>query len=208
MSKTDKERQRRYREKLRADPIRYAEYLCKKKDRRQAEYAKLKADPEKLAEFKQRSKEWQEAHPEKRLEISRRWHAINREGRNEKRRKQYKENPAPFKARGLKYREANKERINETLRLRAAANPDKQEARTRKRRVLKLNAPGHHTMAEWQALKSYYMDQCLCCGDVPDRLECDHIVPLSRGGSDDISNCQPLCQTCNGHKHTQTIDYR
>jgi hypothetical protein len=33
------------------------------------------------------------------------------------------------------------------------------------------------------------------------RLEVDHIIPLSRGGTDDPSNLQVLCQRCHRVKH-------
>jgi HNH endonuclease len=33
-------------------------------------------------------------------------------------------------------------------------------------------------------------------------------VPLSRGGSDDIGNIQPLCGACNRKKFVSVIDYR
>lgn len=39
-------------------------------------------------------------------------------------------------------------------------------------------------------------------------IEADHIVALVNGGSDDISNIQPLCRNCNADKGAQTIDYR
>ncbi len=44
--------------------------------------------------------------------------------------------------------------------------------------------------------------QCQSCGktDLKTNLNIDHIIPLARGGSNDISNLQTLCQTCNQKK--------
>jgi 5-methylcytosine-specific restriction endonuclease McrA len=36
----------------------------------------------------------------------------------------------------------------------------------------------------------------------------DHVVPLIRGGRNDIANIQPLCFDCNRQKHTDIADYR
>lgn len=35
-------------------------------------------------------------------------------------------------------------------------------------------------------------------------LEIDHIIPLSKGGSDKLENKQSLCQTCNNIKSDKT----
>lgn len=44
--------------------------------------------------------------------------------------------------------------------------------------------------------------QCKSCGqtNVESHLTIDHIIPLAGGGSNDISNLQTLCQSCNQSK--------
>jgi diadenosine tetraphosphate (Ap4A) HIT family hydrolase/5-methylcytosine-specific restriction endonuclease McrA len=53
--------------------------------------------------------------------------------------------------------------------------------------------------------------RCLLCG-TPDHikpLEVDHIVPRNRGGTDDMSNLQALCYSCNAMKRdTDDTDFR
>jgi 5-methylcytosine-specific restriction protein A len=51
--------------------------------------------------------------------------------------------------------------------------------------------------------------QCQSCGKTSGeaQLSVDHIIPLARGGTNDISNLQTLCLTCNQRK-TDKIDNR
>ena len=52
---------------------------------------------------------------------------------------------------------------------------------------------------------------CLLCGAGPKDavLEVDHIVPRSKGGSNDLSNLQVLCRTCNrGKSNRDDTDLR
>ena len=44
--------------------------------------------------------------------------------------------------------------------------------------------------------------QCQSCGKTAREtdLTIDHIIPLARGGDNDISNLHTLCRACNQHK--------
>ena len=48
---------------------------------------------------------------------------------------------------------------------------------------------------------------CLRCGS-QDKLQVDHIFPISKGGVNKISNLQTLCNTCNAKKRDTFKDYR
>jgi 5-methylcytosine-specific restriction endonuclease McrA len=66
---------------------------------------------------------------------------------------------------------------------------------------------GAHSEEQWQRLLWIYGQRCLRCDQVTE-LTRDHVIPVARGGSDDISNIQPLCRSCNSWKGTRTIDFR
>lgn len=52
-----------------------------------------------------------------------------------------------------------------------------------------------------------YGEVCLKCGSTND-LTIDHVIPVKKGGKNDISNYQPLCKSCNSKKSVKTTDYR
>lgn len=78
--------------------------------------------------------------------------------------------------------------------------------RDRKRARL-LGNGGSYTQQEWRDLCARYGNRCLCCKEIKP-LTIDHVIPISKGGTNDISNIQPLCGSCNCKKYNKIIDYR
>jgi 5-methylcytosine-specific restriction endonuclease McrA len=77
------------------------------------------------------------------------------------------------------------------------------------KRARKRNALGHFTIQEWELLKRQYHHKCPSCGRTePDiKLTVDHIVPLTKNGTNWIWNIQPLCLECNMNKKQKTIKF-
>lgn len=68
------------------------------------------------------------------------------------------------------------------------------------RRQARLNgAPGSHTVAEWRAKLAEHGGRCTYCGRTG-RMTRDHVIPVSRGGTNDIGNIVPACLPCNSGK--------
>ena len=56
----------------------------------------------------------------------------------------------------------------------------------------------YHGARMRQEFKKYKGLPCVVCGEPSNSV--DHIIPLSRGGTNDPSNLQPMCQLCNSKK--------
>lgn len=76
-----------------------------------------------------------------------------------------------------------------------------------KRRALKLGSLTSYTQTEWYALCNWFGNMCLACG-AKNVLTVDHVIPLSKGGSNGVENLQPLCRSCNSKKSARATDYR
>lgn len=66
----------------------------------------------------------------------------------------------------------------------------------------------HLNSSDWGSVLEKYHHICAACGRSPSDtgFQQDHKVPRLRGGSDDISNWQPLCDECNNFKSTACRD--
>ncbi len=115
-----------------------------------------------------------------------------------------------YKAMKSAYYNKNKDNMLLKSTLYRRLNPHVASAIHSRRRARLVNSKGNFTSKEWKSLKAFYGNICLCCKKKePDvKLTADHVIPLSRGGTNDISNIQPLCGSCNSRKYTDTTDYR
>lgn len=90
-----------------------------------------------------------------------------------------------------------------------AANRAQKTALERARKARKRSAEGSHTLTDIADIARAQNHRCAYCRrSVRKRYEVDHITPLVRGGSDDRSNLQILCPTCNRRKQAMDpIDF-
>lgn len=121
-----------------------------------------------------------------------------------------------------KYRQGHPDKVYEVKRKWRAENPNREKSRVAEwkrdnpervasykhhRRAMKLENGGEFTKEEWENLCEKHGNRCLRCGKKR-KLTVDHVLPISLGGSNDISNLQPLCKDCNCCKGNKHIDYR
>jgi len=178
---------------------------------RKRDKAKRAADAEKQLAAKREKKNAQRraryaANPERARARSMAWHHAHREQALAKLKKRYA-NPSYLE----------KHRARETARY--VAEPDKIKRRVKawkKNHPEKVRAIGHRRRsrlidscspgvlpAEWAALVERFAGRCAYCGTSGTTI--DHIVPISKGGRDEIGNVLPACKSCNSSKNNKDL---
>ena len=85
----------------------------------------------------------------------------------------------------------------------AHSTPDRHHRALQMRKdyvVRRKQAPGSHSQAEWEARLVAYARRCAYCGRGDRPLVREHVTPVSAGGTNDIANIVPACQSCNARK--------
>ena len=103
------------------------------------------------------------------------------------------------------HQEANREVYREYCRRWQQENRERSNLLSRIKKQRRRNA-GTLTVEDWELVLEVYGRNCLACGQPG--VTIDHVIPVSAGGPNVISNVQPLCGRCNTSKGTKTIDYR
>jgi 5-methylcytosine-specific restriction endonuclease McrA len=162
---------------------------------------------------KQTSFAWRKSDPAKARESGRRSRIKRKPHLGETRKAWLKENREKIRIAGKEIYARHQEQYREKRRQHYLKNKPLYRSKDRKRRGIKLNATGSHTSAQIENLFLNQSGQCAIqpCGkrlvsEGSGKYHIDHIIPLSRGGSDDISNISLICPFCNRSKGAKTMD--
>lgn len=148
-------------------------------------------------------KAWDAANPDKVKGYQKAYREANKEKVKAYQKAWAAANPDKVKAYHKAYFEANKEKVKSSQKAYREASKVKRRAYEHARRARKENAQGTHTAEQWQARLDYFGHKCRYCGS-RDNIECEHQIPLSRGGSNWPANLAPACKSCNCGKGTKT----
>jgi 5-methylcytosine-specific restriction endonuclease McrA len=130
------------------------------------------------------------------------WAARNREARNAKFREWNAKNADAKRASNAIYRSKNKDLINSRRKEKRASDPSIERNKSAKRRSAKGILPKN--IVETLMIKQSY--KCACCNKLLNGIyHLDHIVPISRGGTNTIDNVHLLLPKCNLEKYTLTF---
>jgi hypothetical protein len=162
--------------------------------------------------WKNRNKKWYAEHKDISRERNKKWHLAHKKQHAERVRKYYANNKEKCLERQKCRRQERKEYYQEYEKMREKLPSRIAQRRYHNacRRARKNKAEGSHTFGEWELLKKQYNYTCPACnGKEPNIiLSEDHIIPLSKDGSNYIENIQPLCRSCNCKKHTTIIKFQ
>jgi 5-methylcytosine-specific restriction endonuclease McrA len=149
-----------------------------------------------------RSREYYAQHKEILCEKRRVYQVRNQDRLRAKKRAYRSQNAERLRDRQREYNKRYPERIKEARRKWKQAHPEQVRAGVNARRARIRGASGTHTQTEWLEVVWRQQFCCAYCGTYKP-LTRDHIVPLSKGGSDNIENIQGLCLSCNSSKGTK-----
>ena len=161
---------------------------------------KAKYQREYFLKNRERLRRWHQQHyienKEKMLQQSREWYKNNKERKRELKRNWEKRNIEKIRLQRRKWRRSWE-----------LKNPEKnrsmQNACHHKRRALLRGDKNKFSANEWDVVRKRNNYKCVICGKIePEiKLTVDHIIPVSRGGKNNIENIQPLCRRCNSIKN-------
>lgn len=134
-----------------------------------------------------RTEVYRRQNPAKVKESQRKYDSIHKAERREGTRQWRLANPDKAQAAVIRWKNAHRERVQALARLDQG-----------RRRARIVGAPGRATIEQVKGRKEVWGNRCWICGGCATAI--DHVIPLSRGGSNWPANLRPICTSCNSKK--------
>lgn len=177
-----------------------------------------------------KSRQWIEEHPEQARQTKREYYAANKDKfraykhEHQSRYLELKQSPE-YKAKEAARRKHKAKELREYNREYRAAHPgwqadamkdwrkrhpERDKANIHRRIARKHAADGNYTADDVRSLYELQEGRCVYCGmrifmDIAKDVHVDHVLPLSRGGSNSPDNLALTCSSCNHSKGARTI---
>lgn len=154
------------------------------------------------------AKQWKQNNPDAAQASADKYRSTHKVQIQERSRQYYRENREVLLEWHRQYREKNSDVIKERVRCSQQKNPLRLRIAKYTRRAREQS--GVVTVARIRELIQEQLGRCtICCTELRE-FHVDHIFPLALGGSNDDSNIQLLCPTCNrkkGAKHPMEFNH-
>lgn len=169
------------------------------------------------------SRKWTENNRQKTRDAAQAWYAEHKDEVNAKKRQARRDNPEAIRAKDRtrdrtkdkemqrrcrrNHYEKNKERTKNQVKAYLLAHPEVRRTINSRRRA-RLLSGGRHTTQQWLAKLAAMGMLCVYCKKDLDwtTLTKDHVIALSKGGTDDIENVVPSCLRCNQTKSSKLVN--
>jgi len=149
---------------------------------------------------------WWKRNPDRGRELTLRYRSQNKEKLREQHRALRIAKAEEIREYNRAYHQRNADAVHARQSSWKKAHPEAGYAANRKRRARKIGAQGSHTGKEFELICKKQNYKCAHCGEKK-KLSADHIMPISKGGSNFAFNLMALCGSCNSAKHNKILPY-
>jgi 5-methylcytosine-specific restriction endonuclease McrA len=172
----------------------------KERRRQQLKAARAKWDAKNRKEYMRR---YRLTHGDKERARARELRAVNPEQAHARDRVKRLADPEGARRRTKAWQEKNKEYRRAYQISYAKTNPEKRKASYKNCIARRRGAVGRYTADDVRRILMAQRERCAYCRQKLGEHHIDHIVPLSRGGTNWPANIQITCPTCNVRKHAR-----